>query len=224
MFNNPDLTALINTNTQFFLWLVVGVIAWSSFNKPLYKSLITTPARQTGVFACAIVFCVLWQVKAGILPGLELHILGITAITLTLGWRFAILSATFASALLLIFGQLSLAQLPLHLLFTAFLPILFSYCVFIICYNLLPRHFFIYIFICSFLCAGLVSCVKIVTISAFYYFSGNYNWYELSENYLYLCAIIWFPEAMLNGMAISILITYRPHWVKTFYDKDYLDS
>ena len=50
------------------------------------------------------------------------------------------------------------------------------------------------------------------------------NFIEISENYLILCAIIWFPEAMLNGMAITLMITYRPHWVKTFYDKDYLDS
>ncbi len=224
MFDSPDSITLLSTNSQLVLWLLVGVIAWSSVDKALYKSLINTPARQTGVFSCVIVFCILWQIKAGILPGLELHILGVTAVTLVLGWRFALLSATLASALLIAFEQLSVAQLPLHLLLTAYLPILFSYSVFVICYNLLPRHFFIYIFICSFLCAAFASCVKIISISAFYYFTGYYNWYELSENYLYLCAIIWFPEAMLNGMAISILITYRPHWVKTFYDKDYLDS
>ena len=58
----------------------------------------------------------------------------------------------------------------------------------------------------------------------FYYLLGDYSFIEISENYLILCAIIWFPEAMLNGMAITLMITYRPHWVKTFYDKDYLDS
>ena len=58
----------------------------------------------------------------------------------------------------------------------------------------------------------------------FYLLIGQYNWQELADNYVYLSAIIWFPEAMLNGMAITLLITYRPHWVKTFYDKDYLDK
>lgn len=224
MLSNPDLTALVSTNMQLVLWLMVGIIAWLSLDKTLYKNLTQTPARQTGVLACALVFYFLWQIKAGILPGLELHILGASAVTLVLGWRLALLSASLAGALLILFSQISIAQLPLHLLLTAFIPILFSYSFFVLCYNFLPRHFFIYIFICSFLCAAFTSCLKIASISAFYYLTGHYDWYALSENYLYLCAIIWFPEAMLNGMAIAILITYRPHWVKTFYDKEYLDS
>lgn len=214
---------IISIELQAIAWLVIGCIFWSSVNKSHYQHLITTPARQTGLFVCALAFALLWRIKAGILPGLELHILGVTAITLILGWRFALLSATLASLLLTAFNQISIAQLPIHLLLTAYLPILVSYGVFILCYNLLPRHFFIYIFVCTFICAAFIACFKIITISLFYYLTGNYNWFELSENYLYLCVIICFPEAMLNGMAITLLITYRPHWVTTFYDKDYLD-
>lgn len=215
---------IISSNLQAVAWLIVGSIFLLSINQRQYQLLFATPARQTGVFACALVFMLLWRIKAGILPGLELHILGVTAITLILGWRFALLSATLASLLLAAVNQISITQLPIQLLLSAYLPILVSYGLFILCYSLLPRHFFIYIFVCAFICAALIACFKIITMSAFYYATGNYNWFELSENYLYLCAIIWFPEAMLNGMAITLLITYRPHWVKTFYDKDYLDS
>lgn len=224
MLTNPNTLSLVSQNMQLSLWFVVGVVVWLGFSKQYFSSLFTQPARQIGVLSCALIFTTLWQIRAGILPGLELHILGATAITLVIGWRFALLSAMLASLLLAIFSQLPISVFSLHLLFTGFLPILISYGIFVICYNLLPRHFFIYIFVCSFLCAALVSCLKIVSLSAFHYFNGTYDWYELSENYMYLCAIIWFPEAMLNGMAISLLITYRPHWVKTFYDKDYLDS
>ncbi|BDF94537.1 MULTISPECIES: energy-coupling factor ABC transporter permease [unclassified Pseudoalteromonas] len=215
---------IINSTIQVMTWLIVGCIFLLSISKKQYQRLLATPARQTGVFACALVFILLWRIKAGILPGLELHILGVTAITLILGWRFALLSATLASLLLAAFNQISITQLPVHLLLSAYLPILVSYGLFILCYSLLPRHFFIYIFVCAFICAALIACLKIIAVSVFYYLTGSYNWFELSENYLYLCAIIWFPEAMLNGMAITLLITYRPHWVKTFYDKDYLDS
>ena len=88
----------------------------------------------------------------------------------------------------------------------------------------LTLTFFVYIFVCSFILAGFIACLKISLGALFYLLIGQYNWQELADNYVYLSAIIWFPEAMLNGMAITLLITYRPHWVKTFYDKDYLDS
>lgn len=215
---------IISLELQSIAWFIVGCLFLLSVNKTQYTALMTTPARQTGLFACTVVMALLWRIKAGILPGLELHILGVTAITLILGWRQAILSASLATLLLVAFKQITVTQLLIHLLLSAYLPILLSYAFFILCYSLLPRHFFVYVFVCAFICAAIIACLKILSISLFYYFTLSYNWFELTENYLYLCAIIWFPEAMLNGMAITLLITYRPQWVKTFYDKDYLDS
>lgn len=135
-----------------------------------------------------------------------------------------ILSSLLATALLAAFGQIELELLPVQLLIGAFIPILLSYLGFIISYQYLPRHFFVYIFVCAFITAGFIACIKIGLGALFYLAIGQYNWQELADNYVYLSAIIWFPEAMLNGMAITIMITYRPHWVKTFYDKDYLGS
>jgi uncharacterized membrane protein len=215
---------MLSIETQGLMWAIVLAIAIFSFDKNTYKSLYKTSARQTGVLACALVFALLWRIKAGILTGLDLHILGITAATLIVGWRLAILSSLLASALLLAFGYVDIDLLPVQILIGAFIPILLSYLSFILCYHYLPRHFFVYIFVCAFITAGFIACIKISLGALFYFSLGQYNWPELVDNYVYLSAIIWFPEAMLNGMAITILITYRPHWVKTFYDKDYLDS
>jgi uncharacterized membrane protein len=215
---------MLSIETQGLMWAIVLAIAIFSFDKNTYKSLYKTSARQTGVLACALVFALLWRIKAGILTGLDLHILGITAATLIVGWRLAILSSLLASALLLAFGYVDIDLLPVQILIGAFIPILLSYLSFILCYHYLPRHFFVYIFVCVFITAGFIACIKISLGALFYFSLGQYNWPELVDNYVYLSAIIWFPEAMLNGMAITILITYRPHWVKTFYDKDYLDS
>jgi len=215
---------MLSFTLQGLLWALVIIIALLSFDKKTYKALYTTSARQTGVLACALVFAVLWRIKAGILTGLDLHILGVTAATLILGWRLAILSSVLASVLLTAVGQIELNLLPMQILIGAFIPILLSYLGFLISYQYLPRHFFVYIFVCAFITAGFIACIKISLGALFYLTIGQYNWQELADNYVYLSAIIWFPEAMLNGMAITIMITYRPHWVKTFYDKDYLDS
>ncbi|ALU42264.1 energy-coupling factor ABC transporter permease [Pseudoalteromonas rubra] len=208
---------------MFTALMAVGLFALS-FNKQQYQALLQTPARQTGVLACALVLALLWQIQAGILPHLSIHILGITAATLTLGWHMGLLCATLATLLSYFFGPMPIENLWTFWLFTALLPVYLSYGLFLLCYHFLSRHFFVYIFVCAFLCGGLVAASKIA-ISALYYLSiGLYDWPVLVDNYIFYAIIMWFPEAMLNGMAITLLITYRPHWVKTFYDRDYLDK
>lgn len=203
--------------------LTLALFAFT-IDKREYLTLWQRPLRQTGVFACAVVMAFLWQVKAGILPFLNIHILGITAITLTLGWRLASLSALLTSLLLLAFNSISVAEFAEFYLFTALLPIFFSYGLFVFCYAKLPRHFFVYIFVCAFLCAGFAGAFKILASGGYYWLIDAYGFQQLLDNYLFYATLIWFPEAMLNGMAITLLIVYRPHWVKTFYDTEYLDK
>ncbi|BBN81379.1 hypothetical protein PA25_13640 [Pseudoalteromonas sp. A25] len=206
------------------MWLTLTAAALfvATLNKQTYTALLCRPARQTGLFACSLCIALLWQIKAGILENLNIHILGITAVTLVMGWRLACLSALLASILLVNFSDLTVGQLPEFLTFTAFLPIYLSYSIYLLCYKFLPRHFFIYIFVCAFLCAGFVGAAKILLSSGYFYLSGMYDLATLKANYMFYAVIMWFPEAMLNGMAITLLITYRPHWVKTFYDQEYL--
>ena len=66
---------------QLPLWSCVALILWLSFDKQSVSQLLATPIRQVGVLACALVLAVLWRIKAGILPGLELHILGAVSYT-----------------------------------------------------------------------------------------------------------------------------------------------
>lgn len=204
--------------------IVVTVLLVLSCNRIEFDILLKTPARQTGVFACSIVFLLLWQIKAGVQPYLDIHILGVTAVTLVMGWRLATLSALLASLMLLGFTSLAPLDFAAFVLFTSLIPIYLSYAIFIICYQFLPRHFFIYIFVCSFLCAGFVGASKIIIHAGYFWWQTLYTWQSLYDNYLFYSVLIWFPEAMLNGMAITLLITYRPEWVKTFYDREYLNK
>lgn len=205
-------------------YALLAIVYYFTLDKQSLLSLWQKPQRQTGVLSCAVVFALLWQIKAGILPHLDIHILGITAVTLVLGWRFASLSALIASLILLAFGELAVQQFPLYVFTTALIPIYFTYGVFLLAYTYLPRHLFIYIFVCAFLCAALAGTLKIISAATTFWFLGYYDWATLLDNYVILSALVWFPEAMLNGMAITLLSIYRPHWVRTFYDKDYLSQ
>ncbi|NOU48961.1 hypothetical protein HG263_00155 [Pseudoalteromonas sp. JBTF-M23] len=204
--------------------IVMAALFAATINKQAYSTLLARPARQTGVFACALCLALLWQIKAGILEHLNIHILGLTAVTLIMGWRLACLSGLMASLLLISFTKMSFEQLPEFLTLSVFIPIYISYGLYLLCYKFLPRHFFVYIFVCAFLCAGAVGATKILISGGYYYLSGLYDLTTLKENYIFYAVIMWFPEAMLNGMSITLLITYRPHWVKTFYDQEYLNK
>ncbi|KZN57785.1 energy-coupling factor ABC transporter permease [Pseudoalteromonas luteoviolacea] len=193
-----------------------------SLDKQQYETLIKTPQRQIGVLSCALVMALLWQIKAGILPNLNIHILAVTTVTLVLGWRLSLLSTLLAAILCYFFASFEVSFFSFWLL-NGILPVYLSYALFVLCYHYLPRHFFIYIFVCAFISAGLVAAIKIILSATYYWSVGQYDWYVLTDNYMFYAVIMWFPEAMLNGMAVTLLITYRPQWVRTFYDKEYLD-
>ena len=193
-------------------------------NRTLIDTLLKNTLLQQSCLVASLVIAGLWSIKAGILPNLTVHILGMTTITLIFGWRFATLIATLTLILLLIFSELGIEQLGVTAVANAFLPIAVSYLVFLASYQYLARHVFVYIFVCAFLSAALCAALHIGFMSALLLWQDAYPWQQIYDNYTILAALIWFPEATINGMVITLLIIYRPHWVKTFYDKDYLSQ
>ena len=35
---------------------------------------------------------------------------------------------------------------------------------------------------------------------------------------------MFFPEAVLNGWVMSVLVGFKPEWVRSFRDEEYLDG
>jgi uncharacterized membrane protein len=78
--------------------------------------------------------------------------------------------------------------------------------------------------VCAFFPAALSIALKTLSLGAFYYIEGTYTWDIVFDNYILLIPLLVFPEALLNGMAITLLVIYQPTWVYTFHDKFYLDN
>lgn len=173
-------------------------------------------------FSSILVTALLWSVQAGIEPGLELHLLGVTTLVLCHGWRIAWLIGSFAVILLVIVGKISLTDAGSVAMLTALLPALFSYLIFALSYHYLPRHLFIYIFVAGFANAALTISFKMLLTAMWFHWQDLYSWNSIYQNYLQLALLIWFAEALLNGMAITLMSVYRPHWLRTFYDNEYL--
>lgn len=203
----------------WLLWLVL--LLWF-FPRELLPKLRTDAGYQHLLFGSVLIIGLLWLVRAGIEPGLELHLLGITTLVLCHGWRITWLIGSLAIGMLVALGKVSLVDAGSVAVLTVMLPALFSYLIFILSYHYLPRHLFIYIFVAGFASAALTITLKIVLTSLWFYWQGLHSWASIYQNYLQLALLIWFAEALLNGMAITLMSVYRPHWLRTFYDNEYL--
>lgn len=210
------------TSWQLITWLSSIVILLGCFPKEFVPRLLKVAGYQHLVFASAVFLTALWSVRAGIVPGLELFFLGVTTLVLCHGWRIASWICCLPLLLLILFDTVTLADGGAFALTTFILPGLFSYALFSWSYHYLSRQLFIYIFVAGFINAALTIVLKILLTSGWLYLQQTHSWHTIYQNYTQLALLIWFGEALLNGMAITLMAVYRPQWLRTFYDNEYL--
>ncbi|MDN4503384.1 energy-coupling factor ABC transporter permease [Alteromonadaceae bacterium BrNp21-10] len=188
------------------------------------QQLLTNNHTQHMIFGCtASIFC-LWVFRTGIYSGLDVHFLWLTALTLILGFQWAIFSSALALISITLSGGESWSMLGINGLLSCALPITVSYLCYSLSFHKLPRHFFVYIFVCSFLTGAVAIIAKMFALGGYYFFTDQYSWQIITDNYLILLTLLAFPEAMLNGMTMTLMVMYKPHWVFTFQDKFYIND
>lgn len=212
------------TILQTFAWLIsLGILSLTVRTISL-ANFTQDKKKQHLVLGSAVSIFALWLFRVGITAGLEVHFLWLTSLTLVLGWRWAIISGFLAMIGSGVAMGDPISQMGVHALLGVFLPISVSYLVYSLSFHKLPRHFFVYVFICAFLTGAVVIAVKMFALGGYYFADQLYSWETVRDNYLMLIPLLLFSEGMLNGMTITLLIIYRPQWVYTFYDKFYLQD
>ncbi|BBG88891.1 MULTISPECIES: energy-coupling factor ABC transporter permease [Aeromonas] len=201
------------------LWLVLLAF---SLNASLLRTLGAHPLYQHLCLGGAIVLVPLWTLRAGLHEGLEIHFLGLTSLTLLLGWRLALLAPCLTLLLLAYFGVIPIADIGWQALIGVALPVATSWLLFLGSWAWLPRHLFVYLFVAAFLGGALSISAKVIASALLMGVSGTYSWHTISADYLSIWPLLLFPEALLNGMTMTLLAVYRPHWVNTFFDREYL--
>ncbi|MCX7626968.1 MAG: energy-coupling factor ABC transporter permease [Methylophilaceae bacterium] len=180
------------------------------------------PGRQHLWMAACVGLMVLWSIKTGIKPGLTFHVLGSTLLTLMFGPRLAIVALAVVLAGVTLAGAAGWQSLGINLLLMGGLPVLFSYVLYSQAYHKLPHHVFIYIFVDAFVAAGLSILLLGVVDTLLLSFAGVYSLEYLRDNYLPYFILMGWSEALLTGMAVTLMVAYRPEWLVTFSDKLYL--
>lgn len=209
---------------QAFGWLSFAILLWLCRSPLGWQKLRQESDYQHFVFSSAIILFCLWALKAGIHQGLDIHLLGMTVLTLCHGPKIAIWIAILPLAMMVGFDFLPLADVGLYAVTTVIIPAFVSYLIFWLSYQYLQHHLFIYFFVAGFLNGAVTMVIHLCVVSAGYWISGLHSWQVIESNYLLMAVLVWFPEGMINGMALTILSMYRPHWLRTFYDREYLSS
>ncbi|MBT0587260.1 energy-coupling factor ABC transporter permease [Alteromonas oceanisediminis] len=198
------------------LTMVVKHIDWSH--------LCSSKKQQHLVFGATASLFILWIFRAGIYEGLYVHFLWLSALALLLGLRWSMLVATAALVAVTALGYERWEMLGVNGLLGVTVPLLLTHLFFSVSFHRLPRNLFVYIFVCAFFPGALVIATKMALLGGYYVLEGTYDWLTVKDNFIVLIPLMLFPEGMLNGMTMTLLIIYKPDWVYTFHDKFYIDG
>lgn len=182
---------------------------------------------QLNVWLGTIVMLTLaWSLKAGVKPGLSLHLLGATMVTLMFGRQLAIaglslvLAGVTANSAWL--GQGGWEAYALNALILAVFPVFVADAIRRAMERWLPANFFVYVFVAAFFGAAFVVVATGVLACSALWLAGVYPAAMLLEDYLQYYVLLAFAEAWYNGALITLMVVYYPHWVGSFDDRRYL--
>jgi uncharacterized membrane protein len=168
-----------------------------------------------------VVLMLIWSMKAGVKPGLDLHLLGATALTLMFGRQLAILGLSVVMAAVTLNGAAGWAPYALNILVTAVFPCLAAHALLRIVERYLPANVFCYIFCAAFFGAAIAVVSTGWLASLVLWLAGVYTAEMLVNDYLPYYTLLGFAEAWLNGAAITLMVIYYPDWVGSFDDRRY---
>ena len=184
-------------------------------------------SAQLNVWLGTVVLLVLvWSMKAGVKPGLNLHLLGATMFALMFGRQLAIVGLSVVLAGVTLNGELQghegwLAY-GLNALVLAVFPVLLADAIRRGMERFMPANFIVYVFVAAFFGAAVVVVATGLLASAILWLAGVYPAALILHDYLPYYALLGFAEAWINGGAITVMVVYAPRWVGSFDDRRYL--
>lgn len=180
------------------------------------------PGQLHVFLGTSVALMVLWTLNAGILPGLNFHILGTSLLTLMYGWLLAVVAVSVTLLAVTIAGMGGWEAFSINALLMGALPATVTWSVYRLVERLLPRHLFLYIFLCGFLGALLAMAATGLVSTVLFAVTGAYGLDQLLQQYLPYYLLMVFPEGILTGTFVALLVVYRPEWIWTYDEDAYL--
>lgn len=201
-----------------FLWLALTLYAGLSIR---WQSVRQHRIVLHIFFASTLTLTLLSLLRTGVLPNLGIHLMGLTAATLMMGWRFSLL----ANALSLILLSLLQIETPLALglngLLQGAIPIFISYGFCRLLQRLLPHNPFIFTLGAAFFGGCLALAGVILTTALTLSLLDIYPWTLTWHKYTKFLPVIIYPEGFINGVFISAMVAFYPSLLSCFNPKSY---
>ncbi|MFA7594252.1 MAG: energy-coupling factor ABC transporter permease [Thiohalobacteraceae bacterium] len=199
------------------LWLVIAA-------RRMPRERLTESGFIHVLFGASIGVLLLWSLRAGVPPVFNFHLLGVTVLTLMLGWHFASLAVALALLGITLNGQAEWASFGINFLVMGAIPIALTWRLLQLVQRRLPHNFFIYVYINGFLAAGLSILAATGVGVGLLWLTGARTNAWLEYQYLPFFPLMVFAEALLNGMVMTLLVALRPAWVCSFDDELYING
>lgn len=212
---------LLSTSQWIITFILFVVILAHALRSVDWQSFRKDQALQHSFFGAAVVLGFLWHLRAGISPGLAIHVFGITVITLMLGWALAVLSGSLALVITVITGREPLLMFAANGLITVMVPAIVSYRIMLWERRKDFRNFFAYIFFCGFFGSGIAVAVAGLTMCLMLWTSGVYSFGELVHEYLRYLPLFMIPEGFANGAFVTGLMVFHPDRLTTLDQRRY---
>jgi len=201
------------------------VLLWAVMTAPWAR---LADSRQSNAWLGAIALLTLtWSMKAGVQPGLSLHLLGATMVTLMFGRKLAIAGLALVLAAVTLNGWLNDSasgwqSYALNAVVLVFVPVFVTDSIRQLMERFLPVNFFIYIFVGAFFGAAVSLLATGLATASVLWLAGVYPAAFLWQDYLPYTLLLAFAEAWLNGAMVTLMAVYLPHWLGSFDDRRYL--
>jgi uncharacterized membrane protein len=199
-----------------------AVLAAAAWLAP-WRALVRSGLFNVFAGACVLAW-LLWSLRTPAELDFVWHLSGMVSLTLIFGWSLAMIAG--AVALLGVTGAgLSdwAGWVPTYAA-SVLVPASFAQAMLVLARAWLPKHYVIYVFGNAFVTAGLSGVLISLASAALLLIGTDVPVSKLENTYLQYLPLMFFPEAMFNGLVMIILVGYRPHWVRSFSDKEYLEG
>jgi len=206
------------------LWLATLLAGsagvWAALSAPW--RLLRANRLENLFLAMVVVIAGLWLMRAGVHPGLEVHLLGATVLTLMFGWRLAIVNGTLVLAALSALGVHGWGGFGVNLAILVVIPVLCSHWIGALAYRWLPHHLFVYLLVCGFFGGIAALLASAGSAALLWWLTGPYGGSVILSDFIIILPLLAFPEGFMTGTIMTMLVVFKPEWVRSFDDRDYL--
>jgi len=209
-------------------WMVAGwaaavpVLAWAMLTAPWQR---LADSERFHVWGAAILCeVVLWTIRATVGEGFTFHLLGVAAFALAAGPQLALAGSAIAVALQILVHGGRWGNAGIAFVTMAAVPVVAAWTVHVVAQRRLPPNFFIYVFVGAFFGAAVALGAGGVAAAFVLAFGAGLPAPLVFGEYVPYLLYLAFGEATLTGMALTLMVVYRPQWVATFDDARYLDD